>query len=249
MSLIIPDSERRRYSKQISLSEIGIEGQKKLRDAKILVIGAGGLGSPVLQYLTAAGIGNLGVADEHTIEEVNLPRQPIYSDNNVGKLKTVVVKEKLENQNKNLTVNIHNIFIKSEIALQIIKEYDLIVECTDNIKSRYLINDYAIRLGKPVVYGSIYKYQGQVSVFNYNEGPSYRCFFPENEEKSVPEAESTGIFSPITGVIGTLQAIEAVKIILGLDGVLSGKMLFYNALTADFYKVNFKRNPLNFQNL
>lgn len=244
MSLIIPDSERRRYSKQISLTEIGLEGQKKLREAKVLVIGAGGLGGPVLQYLTAAGVGNIGVSDEHTIEEVNLPHQPIYSDNNIGKLKTVVVKEKLQNQNKNVSINIHNILIKNDIALQILKEYDIIVECTDNIKSRYIINDYAIQLGKPVVYGSIYKYQGQVSVFNYNEGPSYRCFFPENDDKIIPEADSTGIFSPITGVIGTLQAVEVIKMILGLEGVLSGKMLFYNALSTDFYKVNFKKKTV-----
>ncbi len=246
MSNILSDTEKRRYSKQISLSNIGLLGQEKLKKAKVLVIGAGGLGGQVLQQLAAVGVGTLGVSDDYVIEEVNLPRQTIYSDNNVGKLKTVVARQKLKEQNSEVIVNIHNIFIKEGIASNILSAYDIIVECTDNIEAKYLVNDISIKLQKPLVFGSIYKNEGQVSVFNYNNGPSYRCFYPENTDKIIPIASQTGIFSPITGIIGTLQAIEVIKIILEEENVLSGKLLYYNALKAETYKIDFNKNPFNF---
>lgn len=246
MPTILSESEKRRYSKQISLEIIGIKGQEKIKSSKVLVIGAGGLGGVVLQYLTSMGIGTIGIADDNTIEEFNLPRQTIYSDNNVGKLKTIVAKEKLYTQNKNIKINIHNIFINTKTAKEIITNYDIIVECTDNIETKYLINDCTISCRKPLVLGSIYKYEGQVSVFNYKGGPSFRCLFPEKDEKLVHIASQSGIYSPLVGIIGSIQASEVLKIILENENVLSGKLLHFNSLTLNNYLVNFKKNKLNF---
>jgi adenylyltransferase/sulfurtransferase len=243
---VLTEAEKRRYSKQISLETIGIEGQEKIKNSKILVVGAGGLGGVVLQYLTSAGVGTIGIADDFPIEEVHLPRQVLYSDNNIGKLKTIVAKEKLNEQNSNTEINIYNIFLKNKTAKDIISNYDIIVECTDSIETKYLINDISITCNKPLVLASIYKNEGQISVYNYKEGPSFRCIFPEKEDRQIHIPSQSGIFSPLVGLIGSIQAAEVLKIILENDKVLSGKLLNYNLLTHQSYIINFKKNPLNF---
>jgi adenylyltransferase/sulfurtransferase len=230
MNIELSDMEMRRYSKQIQLDELGVEGQKKLKAAKVLVIGAGGLGTPVLLYLGAAGIGLLGICDNDYVNESNFPRQILYGISDLGKLKTIVAKEKLQLLNPSTLFNIHNIFIKEEIAEFIIKDYDVVVDCTDNFDARYVINDTCNRLNKPLVYGAIYKYEGTVAVFNYNNGGNLRSFFPEKPlaGEFVPGSE-TGILGVIPGIIGCLQANEVIKIITGIGQPITDKMLRIDA--------------------
>jgi molybdopterin/thiamine biosynthesis adenylyltransferase/rhodanese-related sulfurtransferase len=222
-----------RYSRHIVLPEIGQNGQDKLSKAKVLVIGAGGLGCPALQYLTAAGIGTLGIVDFDLVEESNLQRQVLYGTSTLGMNKATAAKERL--QDLNPTICIHAIAEKltSGNALELFKEYDIILDGTDNFATRYLINDASILTNKPVVYGGIYKFEGQVSVFNYQNGPSYRCLFPDiPKEGSIPNCSDIGVLGVLPGIIGSMQANEVIKIILDFGNVLTGKLCCYNAKTS-----------------
>ena len=244
--MTLTPKELRRYDRHIILESIGIKGQKKLKAAKVLVVGAGGLGTPVLQYLSAAGVGTIGIVDKDLVEESNLQRQTIYTDKDVGKLKTVTTRNKIREQNKNVTVNIYNIYVTKKTALKILSDYDIIVDCTDNIEARYVINDACVILNKPWVYGSVYKFEGQVSVFNYKKQATYRCLYPE-QEKKVPKASTVGIFGVLPGIIGTIQASEVIKIITNIGEILSGKLYYLNALNMQSFTIDIQGKDDNFK--
>lgn len=233
-----------RYSRQISLEEIGQEGQLKLQNARVLVIGAGGLGCPVLQNLAGAGVGTIGIVDGDVVDETNLHRQLLYTLKDCGKSKAETAKNAILELNPELKVNIFPEFFSAQNACEIVQEYQIIVDCTDTIAVRYLINDLAVVKKIPVVYASIYKFEGQVSVFNYKNGPSYRCLFPETEGlNNVPNCVESGVLGVLPNTLGTLQATEVLKIILEIGTVLSGKLLIYDALHFNTQIIDFARNP------
>ena len=231
-----------RYSRHIILDDIGITGQKKLNQAKVLVIGAGGLGCPVLQYLAAAGIGTIGIIDHDVIEESNLQRQTLYGNSSLGQHKAVVAKQRLLDLNNTITVNAFTEMLTHKNALSFFENYDIIVDGTDNFATRYLINDAAVLTNKPVVYGAIYKFEGQVSVFNYKNGPSYRCLFPNPPNKSdIPNCSEVGVLGVLPGIIGCMQANEVLKIILDFKNVLSGQLYCYNSKTTQSFTVSIEK--------
>jgi sulfur-carrier protein adenylyltransferase/sulfurtransferase len=233
-----------RYSRQIRLAEVGKEGQKKIKGTSVLVVGAGALGCPVLQYLTAGGVGTLGIVDNDWVDETNLNRQVLYSLKDLGKPKPLAARERLKLLNPEVTFNMHFLRLDKVSALKIISQYDIIVDCTDNFASRYLINDACVILNKPLVYGAIHKFSGQLMVLNYNNGPTLRCLYPEAPHPlEVPSCEEFGVIGSIPGMIGSLQATEVFKIILGLDGVLSGKLFMIDALNFNAWISSFERNP------
>lgn len=232
-----------RYSRHISLKEIGVAGQYKINAARVLVVGAGGLGCPVLQYLAAAGVGTIGIVDFDTIDISNLQRQILFHTSSVGRNKAIVAKEILLRLNPTITINTYPEKLCPENITSIFKQYTIIVDATDNFASRYLINDAAVLLDKPLVYGAIYKFEGQVAVFNYKNGPSYRCVFPNPPEKeSIPNCSEIGVLGVLPGIIGVLQANETLKIILDIGKSLSGKLYCYNALTNQSNTININRN-------
>jgi molybdopterin/thiamine biosynthesis adenylyltransferase len=236
--------EINRYCRQIRLPEVGIDGQKKIKGSSILVIGAGALGCPVLQYLTAAGVGIIGIVDNDWVDESNLNRQVLYSLKDIGKPKPIVAKEKLKLLNPEVTFKVHYIRLDKESALKVIWEYDIVVDCTDNFATRYLINDACVILNKPLVYGAIHKFSGQVMVLNYQNGPSLRSMYPEPPHPlEVPSCEEFGVVGSVPGIIGSLQATEVFKIILGLEGVLSGKLFMIDTLNFNTSISSFERNP------
>ncbi len=223
-----------RYSRHLLLSEIGLEGQKKLKNANVLVIGAGGLGCPILQYLAAAGVGKIGVIDADVLEESNLQRQILYTVADIGVNKALAAQKRLVALNPLIEVLAYPYALEVSNALELFEQYDLVVDGTDNFATRYMVNDACIITNKPLVYGSIFKFEGQVAVFNYQGGPSYRCLFPNPPAPGeVPNCSEVGVLGVLPGVIGAMQANEALKIILGLGDVLSEKLLVYNALTAE----------------
>ncbi len=243
---MLSPQEQSRYSKQTILPEFGKEGQEKLRAAKVLVIGAGGLGCPVLQYLVAAGVGEIGIADGDIISISNLQRQVLYTEQEVSQQKVVVAAQKLSALNPHVKINTHPFFIDDTNALDLIREYDIIVDGSDNFSTRYLVNDACVMLDKPMVSGAIYKFEGQVSVFNYNNGPTYRCIFPEppGADES-PNCADIGVIASLPGIIGTIQANEVIKIISGIGEVLSGKLLVIDTLTMETHIFHFKLNEAN----
>ncbi|MFD0835855.1 molybdopterin-synthase adenylyltransferase MoeB [Mariniflexile aquimaris] len=221
-----------RYNRHIILSEIGQIGQDKLSNAKVLVVGAGGLGCPVLQYLAAAGIGTLGIIDFDIVEASNLQRQVLFGTSSLGQNKAEAAKIRLKDLNDTITINAYPFPLDYQNALELFKQYDIIVDGSDNFETRYLVNDVCILTNKPLVFGAIYKFEGQVSVFNYENGPSYRCLFPNPPKKdTVPNCSEIGVLGVLPGIIGSLQANEVLKIVLGIGHVLSGKLLCFNALT------------------
>ncbi|WP_234859368.1 HesA/MoeB/ThiF family protein [Aquimarina aquimarini] len=231
-----------RYHRQIILPEIGTTGQKKLDASKVLVIGAGGLGCPILQYLTAAGIGTIGIVDYDTVDISNLHRQILYGQDSLGINKAISAKERLTNLNPEITINVYPKKLTPKNAISIFSEYDIIVDGTDNFSTRYLINDACIITNKPLVYGAIFKYEGQVAVFNYQNGPTYRCLFSEPPKAgTVPSCAEIGVLGVLPGIIGSMQANEVLKIILQLGNVLSGKLLMYDSLTSQFSSFAIKR--------
>ena len=231
-----------RYSRHIILSDVGPKGQHKISNAKVLVVGAGGLGCPVLQYLAAAGVGTLGIIDFDIVEESNLQRQILFGTPSLGANKALAAKKRLEDLNPTIKINSYQEALTPQNALGLFKKYDIIVDGTDNFETRYLINDAAIITNKPVVYGAIYKFEGQVSVFNYNNGPSYRCLFPVPPKKgSVANCSEVGVLGVLPGIIGSMQANEVLKIVLGFDGVLSGKLFCYNSKTSETYTLKLKK--------
>ena len=237
-----------RYNRHIILSDVGQQGQDRLNTAKVLVIGAGGLGCPILQYLAAAGIGTLGIIDFDTVDVSNLQRQVLFGTSSLGINKAIAAKNRLEDLNPTISIEAISYKLTSKNALELFKDYDIIVDGTDNFATRYLINDAAILTRKPIVYGAIYKFEGQVTVFNYNQGPSYRCLFPNPpKEGAVANCSEVGVLGVLPGIIGTMMANEVIKIILGFEGVLSGRLLFYNSRTAEVtsLKVNRNQNEIN----
>lgn len=239
-----------RYTRHISLAEVGIEGQQKLTNAKVLVIGAGGLGCPVLKYLVAAGIGTIGIVDFDTVSLSNLQRQILYTEKDIGKNKARIAKKRLESLNKDVDIKIYPVVLGLENCLTILADYDIVVDGTDNFTTRYLLNDACCKLQKPMVYGSLYKYEGQVSVFNYKQGPSYRCLFPEPPKSGeVPNCNEIGILGVLPGQIGIMQATEVLKIVLGIGEVLSGKLLYVDVLTNDRRIIEIERNTETIQSI
>ena len=233
-----------RYSRQMILPEIGETGQQKLQLARVLVIGAGGLGCPVLQNLAAAGVGNIGIVDGDVVEETNLHRQLLYTLKDCGNSKAETAKKVILELNPDIKVSIFSEFFTAENATRIVGDYQIIVDCTDTISVRYLINDVAVAKRIPMVYASIHKFEGQVSVFNYKNGPSYRCLFPEKEGlNAVPNCAVSGVLGVLPNTIGTLQATEVLKIILEIGEILSGKLLIYDGLHFQTETINFSKNP------
>ena len=233
---ILSPREIRRYRKQIMIPEIGLKGQEKLKQAKVLVIGAGGLGCPVLQYLTAAGVGKIGIAEFDTVDETNLQRQVIYGSNDVGKLKSVIAKERLNCLNSLVELEVYNQRCDASNSLRILNNYDVIIDATDNLDSRYIINDACVILGKPMVHGAIYKYEGVISVFNYKGGATYRCYNPQvkNKDFKNPLPQEVGLFGVLPGITGTYVANEAIKVITETGDILYNKVLLINILTNTF---------------
>ncbi len=237
--------ELHRYSRHILLAEVGNEGQASLKNASVLVVGAGGLGCPALQYLVAAGVGKIGICDGDAVDETNLQRQVLYGTQGVGKLKVEVAKQKLSLQNEFIQLTAYPTPLNANNALEIISNYDIIVDCTDNFSSRYLINDACVMQSKPFVYGAIYKFSGQVSVLNFQGGPTYRCLFPAMpDEGEIPNCSEIGVLGVLPGLIGTMQANEVLKMILGLE-TLSGKLLSIDALSMQQDIFSFELNPEN----
>lgn len=236
--------ESYQYSRHLSLEEVGERGQLKLKQAKVLVIGAGGLSCPALQYLAAAGVGTIGVVDNDSVDQTNLQRQILYTIEDIGKYKVEAAVSRLKKLNPFIQLNSYITKLSNDNALDLFENYDIIVDGTDNFPTRYLINDAAVILEKTVVFGSINKFEGQLSVFNYHNGPTYRCLFPTPPSPElVPNCSEAGVLGILPGIIGSLQANEVLKIILGLGNILSGKLLTFNALTLKQEIFHFKKNP------
>ncbi|MCE7039652.1 HesA/MoeB/ThiF family protein [Dyadobacter sp. CY312] len=232
--------ERKRYIRQITLPEMGLAGQEKLKAAKVLVIGAGGLGCPVLQYLTAAGVGTIGIVDDDTVDVTNLHRQILYSTADVGKGKAITAAGKLSIMNPFVSHIPFPVRLTEENAAEIISGFDLVIDGSDNFPTRYLANDVCVALNKPLIFGSILRFEGQVSVFNYKGGPTYRCLFPEAEEGD--NCEVAGVIGILPGIIGSYMANEAIKVICGIGETLSGQLLVINTLTNQTNIFHFNRN-------
>nr|YP_010337380.1 molybdopterin biosynthesis protein [Pulvinaster venetus]UNJ16965.1 molybdopterin biosynthesis protein [Pulvinaster venetus] len=245
-NIVLSLSEYKRYSRHLVLNSIGIEGQKRLKTAKVICIGAGGLSSPVIMYLSSSGIGHIGIIDDDIVEVSNLQRQIMYNTYDIGNLKVECVSSKIHQLNPHCFVKVYISQLNHENALKIISSYDIIIDGTDNFKTRYLINDIAWILHKPVIYGAIFQFSGQISVFNYRGGPTYRDLYSEKFLSSeIPTCSQGGILGPVAGIIGSLQAVEVIKIILGLENILNGKLLIYDALTMSFrYIAIVKSNQL-----
>lgn len=233
-----------RYSRHLLIPEVGLEGQRKLKASSILVIGTGGLGSPVSLYLAAAGVGRIGLVDFDVVDTSNLQRQVIHGRSTVGKLKVESARARLLDLNPDIKVESYNEPFTSANAMRIVKDYDVVVDCTDNFPTRYLSNDVCVLLGKPNVYGSIFRFDGQMSVFDARRGPCYRCLFPEPPPAGlVPSCAEGGVLGILPGTIGTLQATEALKVLLDIGDPMIGKLLIYNALDMSFDFVKLKKNP------
>ncbi len=233
-----------RYSRHLLIPEVGLDGQRKLKGSSALVIGTGGLGSPVSLYLAAAGVGRIGLVDYDVVDSSNLQRQIIHGTGRIGTLKVESARERLMDVNPGIEVETYNEPFTSENAMRIATGYDILIDCTDNFPTRYLTNDLCVFLGVPNVYGSIFRFDGQSSVFFAKEGPCYRCLFPEPPPPGlVPTCAEGGVLGVLPGTIGTIQATEALKVLLGIGSHLTGKLLLYNALDMSFDFVTLKKNP------
>jgi molybdopterin/thiamine biosynthesis adenylyltransferase/rhodanese-related sulfurtransferase len=238
------DEQRQRYSRHLLVPEVGEAGQLKLLDAKVLLLGAGGLGAPAALYLAAAGVGTIGLVDADAVEASNLQRQIIHSTARIGKLKTESARETIQGLNPDIKVVTHNVWLDRSNVADIIAGYDLIVDGTDNFPTRYLLNDAAIIAGKPVVHGSVFRFEGQVTVFKPYDGPCYRCLFPEPPPPELaPSCAEAGVLGVLPGTIGMLQATEAIKLILGIGEPLIGRLLTYDALSETFEELRLRRDP------
>ncbi len=243
-ALDLTHEEIKRYSRHLIMPEVGLAGQKRLKAASVLLIGTGGLGSPLAIYLAAAGIGKIGLVDYDVVDHTNLHRQIIHGSANVGQLKVESAKARMLDLNPDIEVVTYNEPFTSENALEIARPYDVIVDGTDNFPTRYLTNDVAVLLGKPNVYGSIFRFEGQASVFYAKEGPCYRCLFPEPPPPGlVPSCAEGGVLGILPGTIGTIQATETIKLILGLGSSLVGRLMLYDALSMSFEEVKLRKNP------
>jgi molybdopterin/thiamine biosynthesis adenylyltransferase/rhodanese-related sulfurtransferase len=233
-----------RYSRHLLIPEVGLDGQRKLKASSALVIGTGGLGSPVALYLAAAGVGRIGLVDYDVVDSSNLQRQIIHGTDRVGTLKVESARDRMLDLNPDIEVEVYNEPFTSENAMRIAADYNVLIDGTDNFPTRYLTNDVSVFLGKPNVYGSIFRFDGQASVFYAKEGPCYRCLFPEPPPPGlVPSCAEGGVLGVLPGTIGTIQATEALKVLLGIGSPLTGKLLLYNALDMSFDFVTLKKNP------
>lgn len=236
--------EIKRYSRHLIMPEVGMAGQRKLKAASVLIIGTGGLGSPLGMYLAAAGIGRIGLVDYDVVDLSNLQRQVIHGTSALGRPKLESARERMLDINPHIQIDTYNIPLTSENALEIMQPYDVIIDGTDNFPTRYLTNDAAVLLGKPNVYGSIFRFEGQASVFYAREGPCYRCLFPEPPPPGlVPSCAEGGVLGVLPGTIGAIQATETIKLILGIGEPLIGRLLLYDALSMSFNFVKLRKNP------
>lgn len=240
----LSNEEIKRYSRHLIMPEVGLEGQKKLKQASVLCIGAGGLGSPLSLYLAAAGVGRIGMVDFDVVDFSNLQRQILHSTKDVGRPKLESAREKLVNINPNVEVRTHEIRLTSENALDLFRQYDIVADGTDNFPTRYLVNDASVLAGKPNVYGSIFRFEGQASVFGVKGGPCYRCLYPEPPPPGlVPSCAEGGVLGILPGLVGVIQATEVVKLILGQGEPLVGRLLLFDALEMNFRELKLRRNP------
>jgi adenylyltransferase/sulfurtransferase len=248
MSEILSAEELARYDRHIILPQVGLEGQEKLKQTRVLCIGTGGLGSPISLYLSAAGVGVIGLVDFDVVDDSNLQRQIAHSTADIGRPKVESAREKLIGINPHLQVNLHGEGIRRDNVREIVSQYDMVVDGTDNFPTRYLVNDACVLEDKPLIYASIFQFEGQATVFNYgvgdDRGPCYRCLYPEPPPPGlVPSCAEGGVLGVLPGVIGVIQATEAVKIILGQGTTLSGRLLLYDAMTMKFREVKLRRDP------
>lgn len=238
------DEQIERYSRHIILPEVGGEGQSRLLESKVLLVGAGGLGSPAAFYLAAAGIGNMGIIDFDTVDLSNLQRQIIHNTERIGMLKTESAKKTIGLLNPDVKVTVFNEKLTSENILRLFEDYDYILDGTDNFATRYLINDACVMMGKTNIHGSIFRFEGQVTIFKAVEGPCYRCLYPEPPPPGmVPNCQEGGVLGVLAGVIGNLQVVETLKLILGTGETLVGSLLIYDALKTEFRKLKLKKDP------
>ena len=236
--------EIKRYSRHLIMPEVGIQGQAKLKQASVLCVGTGGLGSPLALYLAAAGVGRIGLVDFDIVDFTNLQRQILYTTQDVGKPKLQQAKARLTAINPHITIETHEARLSSENALEILKGYDIVADGTDNFPTRYLVNDACVLLGKPNVYGSIFRFEGQASVFDATRGPCYRCLYPEPPPPGlVPSCAEGGVLGILPGIIGVIQATETVKLILGIGEPLIGRLLLFNALKMQFRELKLRKSP------
>lgn len=243
-AIALSNEEVQRYSRHLIMPEVGMAGQLKLKAASVLLIGAGGLGSPLAMYLAAAGIGRIGLVDYDTVSYSNLQRQVIHGTSDVGRKKLESARDRIVDINPFVQVDTYEVPLTSDNALEIIEPYDIIIDGTDNFPTRYLTNDACVLLGKPNVYGSIFRFEGQASVFDAADGPCYRCLFPEPPPPGlVPSCAEGGVLGVLPGTIGAIQATEAIKLILGNGNSLKGRLLLYDALNMEFDEVRLRKNP------
>ena len=244
---MLPDLSRNevsRYARHLIIPDVGVEGQKRLLAARVLLVGAGGLGSPVALYLAAAGVGHIGLMDFDVVDVSNLQRQILHGTKDIGRPKIESARERIADVNPHVALATYETALTSQNALDIIGKYDLVVDGTDNFPTRYLVNDACVLLGKPNVYGSVFRFEGQASVFAAKDGPCYRCLFPEPPPPgTVPNCAEGGVLGVLPGLIGTIQATEAIKLIVGIGDPLIGRLLLVDALGAQFRTVKVRKNP------
>ena len=233
-----------RYSRHLIMPEVGMEGQLKLKQAKVLLVGAGGLGAPLGLYLAAAGVGRLGLVDFDVVDFTNLQRQVTFSTSDVGRPKLEAARKRLSGLNPEIQIDTYETRLTSQNALEVLREYDIIVDGTDNFPTRYLVNDACILLGKPNVYGSIFRFEGQATIFGYPGGPCYRCLYPEPPPPGlVPSCAEGGVLGVLPGIVGAIQAMETIKLILGRGDALVGRLLLFDALAMRFRELKLRKNP------
>jgi sulfur-carrier protein adenylyltransferase/sulfurtransferase len=233
-----------RYNRHLIMPEVGMEGQLKLKQAKVLCIGTGGLGAPLGLYLAAAGVGRIGLVDFDSVDFTNLQRQVLFDTSDVGRPKIEAAAERLRNLNPEIRIDTFETRLTSDNALDILKDYDIVVDGTDNFPTRYLVNDACVLLGKPNVYGSIFRFEGQITVFSYPAGPCYRCLYPEPPPPGlVPSCAEGGVLGVLPGIVGTIQAAETLKLILGKGEPLVGRLLLFDALAMRFRELKLRKNP------
>src|SRR5687768_7709163 len=240
----LSNDEIARYSRHLIMPEVALDGQKKLKAARVLTIGAGGLGSPLALYLAAAGIGTIGIVDFDVVDESNLQRQIIHGTSDLGRPKLESARDRIEDINPNVKVETFGEPLSSENALEIFEDFDVIVDGTDNFPTRYLVNDASVLTGKPNVYGSIFRFEGQASVFYAEEGPCYRCLYPEPPPPGlVPSCAEGGVLGVLPGIVGTIQANEVIKVILGAEGILLNRLLLFDAWNLKFRELKLRKDP------
>lgn len=240
----LTQEEIKRYSRHLILPEVGLEGQETLRRSSALIVGVGGLGAPLGMYLTAAGVGRLGLVDFDAVDESNLQRQVLFNTNDLARPKLKAAQERLEALNPGVQVESHEVRLTSENALDILGDYDVIIDGTDNFPTRYLVNDVSVILGKPNIYGSIFRFEGQVSVFDASQGPCYRCLYPEPPPPGlVPSCAEGGVLGVLPGIVGSLQANEALKVLLGKGDTLVGRLLLFDAMKMSFRELKLRKDP------